>query len=818
MQLLNDARFGLRALVKNRGFAAVAILTLALGVGANTALFSVVNAVLLRPLPFPAADRLVTFWTFNHGRNIERGIASPADFADWRNESRSFAEMAAWRTWFYNIRAGAEAEQVWGVRTSANYFHLLGVHAAFGRTFSPEEEQPGRDHVAILSYGLWQRMLGGDPAAIGKSIEIDGKPFTIVGILPADFNFFGTRRSFDLWMPFAFDRENLKRDDRSLIVYARLKPGATIRAAQADLTAIADRLAQEFPETNRGWGVQVVSLYESQVTGLRPALFLLLAAVGVVLLIACSNVANLLFARASARQKEIAIRTALGASRLRLIRQLLTENALLGLLGGALGVALAFWGLDLLRPLAPAYGLGAIPRLDAAQIDFRVLAFALAISLLTGILFGLAPAFQATRANLNQSLKESGRSSDGGRRGGRLRDLLVVTQVALALTLLIGAGLLMRSFFKLLDVNPGINAHSVLTAQVWLPESRYPEARRIPEFYEQVLTRLARLPGVQSASAINFLPLSAWGDSVNFSIEGRAEPQPGEMPIGQYRVIASDYFQTLGLPILSGRALDQRDAENAPGAAIISADLARRYWPRGDAIGQHIRLKFPQSDAPWRPVARDSWLKIVGIAGDIRQPQLSSQDIGEIYLPLEQNPSRLMRLAVRSATEPDNLALAIRREVLAVDAEQPITELRSMEQFASESVFQRRLSMVLLSLFAALALTLAAVGIYGVISYAVGQRTREIGIRVALGARPTDVSRLVTWQGMRLALAGVAAGLTLAFALTRILSSQLFEVSALDSVTFAAVPALLIAVALAACYIPARRAARIDPLIALRHD
>ncbi len=818
MQLLDDARFGLRALARNPGFAAVAILALALGIGANTALFSVVNAVLLRPLPFPAADRLVTFWTFNHSQNIERGIASPADFADWRDESRSFEEMAAWRTWFYNIRAGAEAEQVWGVRTSANYFDLLGVRAALGRTFFPKEDQPVRDQVAILSYGLWQRMLGGDPAAIGKSIEIDGKPFTVIGILPADFNFFGTRRSYDLWMPFAFNRENLKRDDRSLIVYARLKPGATIHGAQADLTAVADRLAQEFPETNRGWGVQVVSLYESQVTGLRPELLLLLAAVGVVLLIACSNVANLLFARATGRQKEIAIRTALGASRARLIRQLLTESTLLGLFGGAWGVALAFWGLDFLRPLTPAYGLGAIPRLDSAQIDFRVLAFALTMSLFTGILFGLAPAFQATRADLNESLKESGRSSDGGRRGGRLRDLLVVTQVALALTLLIGAGLLMRSFFKLLDVNPGINAHNVLTAQVWLPESRYPDAQRVPDFYNQVLTRLARLPGVQSASAINFLPLSAWGDSVSFSIEGRTETQSDEMPIGQYRVIASNYFQTLGLPILSGRAFDQRDATNAPGAAIVSADLARRYWPRGDAIGQHIRLKFPRSDAPWRPAARDSWLTIVGIAGEIRQPQLSSQNIGEIYLPLEQNPSRLMRLVVRSVTEPQGLTAAVRREVLAVDAEQPITEIKSMEQFASESVFQRRLSMVLLSLFAALALTLAAVGIYGVISYAVGQRTHEIGVRVALGARPTDVVRLVTWQGMRLALAGVAGGLALAFALTRTLASQLYEISVLDPATFAGVPLLLAGVALVACYIPARRASRVDPLVALRHE
>ena len=818
MQLLDDARFGLRALAKNRGFAAVAILTLALGIGANTALFSVVNAVLLRPLPFPAPDRLVTFWTFNHSRNIERGIASPADFADWREQSHSFEEMSAWRTWFYNIRAGADAEQVWGVRTSANYFQLLGVTAALGRTFLPEEEQPGRDQVAILSYGLWQRMLGGDPAAIGRPIDIDGEPFTVVGILPADFNFFGTRRSFDVWMPYAFDHENPKRDDRSVIVYARLRPGATIPAAQADLAAIAGRLAQEYPETNRGWGVQVVSLYESQVTRLRPALLLLLAAVGVVLLIACSNVANLLFARASARQKEIAIRTALGASRPRLIRQLLTESALLGLIGGGFGVALAFWGLALLRPLPPAHGLGAIPRIDSAQIDFRVLAFALAISLFTGILFGLAPAFQATGGDLNDALKEAGRSSGGGRRGIRLRDLLVVSQVALALTLLIGAGLLMRSFFKLLDVDPGLDPHNVLTAQVWLPEARYPVSRRVPEFYDQVLARLAHLPGVQSVSAIDFLPLSGWGDAVDFAIEGRPAPQPEQIPNSQYRVIAGAYFQTMGIPILAGRAFDRRDTADAPGTVIISEAVARRYWPRGDAIGQHIRLMFSPAKAPWRPEAHDSPLTIVGIAGEIKEPEWGVEDFGEIYLPQQQNASRLMRLVVRTATDPSSLAPAVRNEVVAIDAEQPVTEMKTMEQFLSEAVFQRRLSMILLSLFATLALTLAAVGIYGVISYAVGQRTHEIGIRVALGARPSDVVRLVTWHGMRLALAGVAVGLVLAFALTRTLASQLYGISAIDAPTFVAVPLLLAAVALAACYIPARRASRIDPLVALRHE
>ncbi|HWN99459.1 MAG TPA: ADOP family duplicated permease, partial [Blastocatellia bacterium] len=528
--LWRDLCYGARMLRKQPAFAAVAVVVLALGIGANTTIFSVVNALLLRPPPFKDPDRLVRVWETNPKIGLDRGIVSPANFADWREQNRVFENVSAFRTWFYRLSGHGDPEQVWGVRTSASFFHLLGVDAAQGRTFLPEEDQPGHDQVVILSYGLWERRFGADPGLIGQTIAIDDRPFTVIGILPPAFNLFGGTRAYDLWMPFEFARGQLKRDDYSLIVFARLKAGVALEQAQAEMSAIAERLEQAYPATNQNRGVRVITFHENQASTLRPALLILLAAVGLVLLIACANVANLLLARAASRQREIAIRKALGATRGRLIRQMLTESLLLSLLGGAFGLLFAFWGLDLLRAILPA-GVDEIPRADWIALDQSVLVYTLLISLSTGMIFGLAPALQVSRQELNETLKDSGKGSVGGARGHRLRDSLVVAETALATMLLLSAGLMIRSFAKLTAVEPGFDPENVLTMQVWLPESKYAEGSKIATFYHQALERIRELPGVKSASAADFLPFSGWGDMTGFEIAGRAATLPGQGPI-----------------------------------------------------------------------------------------------------------------------------------------------------------------------------------------------------------------------------------------------------------------------------------------------
>ena len=814
--LWQDLRYGARMLQKKPAFTAVALVALALGIGANTAIFSVVNALLLRPLPFKDSDRLVYVWETNPKIGLDRAIVSPPDFADWREQNGVFEHISAFRTWFYRLSGGGDPEQVWGVRTSASFFELLGVEPQQGRTFLPEEEQPGRDQVVIISHGLWERRFGADPGLVGYTITIDDRPFRVIGILPRDFDLFGRKRAYDIWMPFDFTRGQLRRDDYSLMVFARLKAGIKREQAQAEMSAIAERLEQKYPETNQNRGVKVITLHENQTMTLRPALLILLTAVGFVLLIACANVANLLLARAAARQKEIAVRMALGASRGRLIRQLLTESSLLASLGGALGLILASWGLDLLRAALPA-GVDEIPRVDWIRIDPMVLGFTLLISLLTGIVFGLAPALQISRVDFNETLKDGGRSLAGGGRG--LRDSLVVTEVALATVLLLGAGLMLRSFDKLIAVEPGFDPENVLTMQVWLPESKYTDGNKIAAFYQQTLERIRQVPGVKSASGINFLPLSGWGDVTGFAIEGRAAPLPGQEPGAEYRVIDGDYFRVMGIPLLKGRPFDDQDRDEARGVALINETMATRYWPGEDPLGKRIRPDFPKTRTPWRPRAGNAWLTVVGVAGDVKEvKELGPIDETppEFYLPCPQNPSALMRLIVRTDAEPTNLVSAIRHEVLAADKDQPVTEIKSMKQFVSESVFRPRVNTILLSVFATVALILAVVGIYGVISYSVMQRTREVGIRLALGAQTRDVLAMVVRQGMKLSLAGIGIGVAGAFALTRVMRTLLFGVSASDPLTFVVVALLLAAMSLVACYVPARRAGKVDPMVALR--
>jgi putative ABC transport system permease protein len=815
----DDLRYGWRMLRRNPGFAAVAILTLAVGIGANAAIFSVVNAVLLRPLPFPESDRIVFVWETFAARNLVHGTASAAEFLDWRDQNHVFDELSAMRILFYNVTGKGEPEQLWGVTASGNFFRLLGVKPFLGRDFLPEEEQLGHEQVVILSYNTWQRHYGGDPGIIGKSIALDDKPYTVIGVLPRGFSLFGTTRQLDLWVPFAFNRAQLDREAHSMLVFGRLKRGVPITQAQAEMDTIFAALKKQYPGIDQQDFPRVVRVHDDLTLAYRPALLVLLAAVGFVLLIACANVANLMLARAATREREIALRATLGAGRGRILQQLLTESALLALIGGAFGILVAYGGLHLLRAALPATGgYGEIPHLDWIGIDGSVLAFTLGVSLLTGIIFGLAPAIQISRSELYESLKEGSRGSTGGRRSHFVRSALVVSEVALSLVLLVGAGLLIRSFVLLMNENLGFNPSHLLTMQLWLPESHYPPGQPAVNFYQQALDRVAALPGVKAVSAINFLPLTGWRDYCDFDIAGRAKPPSGEEFTSQYRVIDWRYPQTMGIPLKEGRNFASYDGPDAQGVVLINEALAHEYWPNDNPVGQQIRLNFPATRTPFQPVPREGWLTIVGVIGDVHDWEWGDEKVAQLYLPYPQNASRIMRLAVRSDGDPSQLTSAIRHAIEAVDPNEPVTEVSSMDEFLATALSQRRLSMLLLGIFAGVATLLAAVGIYGVMAYAVSQRSHEIGIRMALGAESGDVLRMVVGDGMRLAGIGLVLGIAGSFIAVRYMESQLYGVKATDPLTFVGVATGLAIVAFAACYFPARRATRVDPLVALRYE
>ncbi|MFL6277890.1 MAG: ABC transporter permease [Blastocatellia bacterium] len=809
--LWHDLRFAIRTLLKKPGFTFVLVLALALGIGANTAIFSVVNAVLLRPLPYKQADRLVWIWGTDPKDDIDHEVASPPDYNDWKTQGQSFEEMGAFANTRLTLTGSGEPERYDGAFVTDGFFEVLGVPAARGRTFTPDEDKPNGPRVIILSHGLWQRRFGGDPNVIGQSITINGNPFTVVGVMPAHFKHPRpeSNRNAEMWLPLQIDYAKAGRRSDSLGVIARLKPGLAIEQARAEMTTIAAQLEQQYPASNSGWGTIVVPLHERFVGNVRPVLVVLLGAVGFLLLIACANVANLLLARAAARQKEMAIRTALGARRWRIVRQLLTESVLLAVVGGALGLLLALWGVEALVALAP----GNIPRLNEVSLDARVLLFTFGVTLLTGVLFGLFPALQAANPNLNETLKEGGRGTTEGGRGGRARRILVVAEVALALVPLIGAGLMVKSFIRLQEVKPGFDPDRVLAVEVYLPRTTYKEGEQATAFYQQLLSRVQNLPGVEDAGAIDTLPLSGGGNVLAFYVEGHVPQPTDKTPDAEARIVTPGYFQTMSIPLLRGRYLSEQDGPKTPRAFVINDTLARRYFGNEDPIGKRMNLGDEKDS---------DWYTVVGIVQDTRQEGLEAEPYPQMYASNTQEARRSMVLVARTAGDPAKMLPSIRSTVAEMDSTLALNNARTMTQVVSESIARPRFNMLLMSLFAVVALLLAGVGIYGVMAYSVSQRTHEIGVRMALGASTADVLRMVVRQGMGLTLLGVGIGLAGAFVITRLiaslLSGLLFQVGAHDPLTFAGIALLLALVALAACLIPARRATKVDPMVALRYE
>jgi len=804
--LLRDIRYGVRSLLKRPGFTAIGLIALALGIGANTAIFSLVNAVLLRPLPFAEPDRLVWMWgNIRNGGN--RASVSPLDFLDYRKQTTTFEEFAATFSVpvHLNLTGEGEPERLTAAGVTGNFFRALGATPEFGRTFQLENEKPGSDQVAVLSYRFWQRHFGGDPGIVNKTITLDGRTCQVLGVMPQDFSF----PSAELWVPINFDiSPGMKqRKAHFLRPIGKLKSGVTLAQAQADTDAIARRLEEQYPDTNTGWNLRLVSLREQLVGNTRPTLFILFGAVGFVLLIACANVANLLLVRAAGRQKEIALRTALGAGRWRLIRQLLTESVLVSLAGGAVAVLLAIWGTSLLVALQPDN----LPRLTEIGVDGRVLAFTFGVSLLTGLIFGLLPAWAASRSGVSEGLKEGGRSATAGGARQRLRSTFVVLELAIALVLLIGAGLLIKTIWILRSVEPGFNPEHLLTMTVELPEARYKDVDQQTRFRAQTLENINSLPGLQAAM-VSELPLSGNALDHDFLIDGRPPLAPGDEPSLQTRSVMGDYFHVMQIPLRAGRNFSSQDfAEKAPLVGVANEATVRQYFANEDPLGKRIR---------WARDQEVHWITIVGVVGDLKHFGLDLPDEPTLYSPYTQiSPwKRWMTFVARSQPEPTSLVRAVKQQIWKVDSQLPISNVKTMSDVAALSFAARRFNMLLLAIFAGLALVLAAVGIYGVMSYSVTQRTQEIGIRMALGARATDVLKLIIRNGMTLTLMGVIIGLAGAFALTRLLTTLLFGVKPTDTPTFVAVSAVLILVALLACYLPARRATKVDPLVALRYE
>jgi putative ABC transport system permease protein len=818
--LFQDLRYGARMLLKNPGITSVVILALALGIGANTAIFSVVNAVLLRPLPYTESDRLV--FISESSKSMDEISVSYPNFSDWRAQNRVFEYIGVSNRNSYNLVGSGEPERILTAQASADLFSALRVQPAIGRLFTNDEDKPGANPVVVLSYGLWQRRFGGQPGIVNQQLTFNNKSFTVIGVMPEGFQY---PSRVEMWVPVGQLAGDVNWQQRGnhprLYGVARLKPGVTLEQARADMSTIAANLEKQYPDSNAGNGVILKPMLEVFVGDVRTTLWVLFAAVGFVLLIACANIANLLLARAGARQKEMAIRAAMGAGRWRIARQLLTESILLALIGGTLGLLIARWGIELILYISP----NAIPRSREISIDWRVLAFTLGIAFVTGILFGLVPALQVSIVDVHETLKETGR---GVSRRHWLRSSLVVVEVATTLILLIGAGLMIRSFARLQSVNPGFSYEHLTSFTVSIPQKKYPAEEQRGQFFNRLLENIRGLPGVEAVAAASGLPLGNNGWQTSFIVDGKPIPPRDQTPLMEACLVTPDYFSTMNIPLLRGRYFNDRDDrswiagrdlsklnEGERGIAgvdviVIDEEFARRYWPGEDAVGKRVRL----GNRPEAPL-----LTVVGVVGRVMMEGLS-QDSKRVqgYFSYAQMPGSSMAVIAKGASDPNQLVASMREQVRSVDPDQPIYNVRTMNEIRSESVAPERLNLTLLTIFAGIALMLAIVGIYGVMSYSVTQRTHEIGIRMAIGARPRDVFKMVIGQGMMLALIGVAFGLVGAFGLTRLMASMLFGVEPTDPATFAVIAILLTLVALLACYLPSRRATKVDPVVSLRYE
>ena len=809
--LLTDVRYAARKLASTPGFTLVTALTLALAIGANTVIFSIINGVILRPLPLHTPERLVRVTTTNRG---ESNPSSVQDYLDYQAQSKRVARMAAIDRTTMNLTGIAEPTRLRVMRTSGNFWLLVGVQPAVGRGYTPDEERQSAQRVVVLSASLWRNQFGGDPAVVGRTVMLDGNPYTVIGVAPKGFAL-GAEQ--DAYIPLVFTRDDLDPSNRGahwLGVIGRLADGATAEQASQELATIAKRLEAQYPQSNTGFGAKVVPLREYMVGDVRTALLVMLGAVGFVLLIACANVANLLLVRATARETEMAVRAALGAGRSQIARQLVTESVVLALLGGALGLLLALWGVDLLVALSPVD----LPRLHEVRVDGRVLAFTAAVALGTGIVFGLIPALQASRPNITGMLKEGARGGSAQRGTNRLRSSLVVSEMALAVVLLVGAGLLIKNFVRLLAVNPGFQSEQVITYNITIPESKYERTPELRAFVAELVDRMRRLPGTKSSAAVLGLPMGRTMFRTVLDIVGQPEDPPDRRKLVDVAVATPNYLTAMSIPLVRGRAFTDQDRREAPQVVMINETAAKRYFPNEDPVGKKIQIGWTEVDSTMPNNERRMGGEIVGIVGDVHRMGLNSDVTAEVYLPFDQTPVRDLSIVIRSSAEPAAVIAAAKSQLRALDPDIPPYELRPLDDVISESVSRPRFYMLLLGGFAGVALALAALGIYGVISYAVSQRTRELGIRIALGATRDQVTRLVLGQGLALSLAGLVVGLGAAFYLTRVMASLLFGIDAIDPPTFAAVAVTLLGVAGLASYLPARRAAHVDPMVAIRTE